>query len=232
MRPDAGETIDSPLAVIRSAVPLLTGLHVLDIGCGEGGLARQLAAEGAVVTGIDPFAQAIVKARANVPKAGFEIATAEALPFADSCFELVVMVNSLHHVPTSRMDDALRQARRVLREHGTLIVIEPLASGSFFDAMQRIEDETEIRRQAQLALNSAMPLFEAHRTLTYVRRDTFESAEQFVARIVAVDPARQSVVDVDREAVLAEVHRAALKTQDGALAFDQPIKADIFSVLA
>jgi ubiquinone/menaquinone biosynthesis C-methylase UbiE len=207
-------------------------LHVLDIGCGEGGLARQLAAEGAVVTGIDPLAQAIAKARANVPGASFEVATAEALPFADSCFELVVMVNSLHHVPASRMDDALRQARRVLRERGTLIVIEPLASGSFFDAMQRIEDETEIRRQAQLALNSAMPLFEAHRTLTYVRRDTFESAEQFVARIVAVDPARQSVVDVDREAVLAEVHRAALKTQDGALAFDQPIKADIFSVLA
>ena len=223
------EGIDSPLAVIRSVVTQLRGLRVLDIGCGEGGFARQLAAEGAIVTGIDPFAQAVAKARVAAPGVQFEIATAEALPFEDHAFDIAIMINSLHHVPVSLMDGALREARRVLRKDGKLIIIEPLASGNFFDAMRRIEDETEIRRQAQLALTRADSLFATHRTLAYVRRETFESAEKFIARIVAVDPARQAMVDADRDTVLAAVHRAALKTQDGALAFDQPIKADIFS---
>lgn len=221
--------IDSPIAVVRSCGPRLVGSRILDIGCGEGGLARQLAAEGAIVTGIDPLAQVIGKARANAPEARFEIATAEALPFEDNAFDLAVMINSLHHVPVALMGAALREAKRVLTKDGALIIIEPLASGSFFDAMRRIEDETDIRRAAQSALALAQPLFATHRTLDYVRREIYATAEQFIARIVAVDPARQVVVDTDRDAVIAEVHRAAFKTEDGALAFDQPIKADIFS---
>ncbi len=221
--------VDSPLAVIRSAVARLHDLRVLDIGCGEGGLAQQLAAEGARVTGIDPFTQAVTKARMKVPEARFEIATAEALPFDDHAFDLAVMINSLHHVPVANMPAALREARRILSRDGTLIIIEPLAFGNFFDAMRRIEDETEICRQAQLALVLAEPHFATHRTLSYVRRETYDTAEQFIARIVAVDPARQSVVDAQRDTVLAEVRRAAFKTEDGRLAFDQPIKADIFA---
>jgi ubiquinone/menaquinone biosynthesis C-methylase UbiE len=224
-----GKGVGGPLAVIRSAVAQLHDTHILDIGCGEGGLARQFAAERALVTGIDPLAQAIAKARANVPEARFEIATAEALPFGDQTFDLAVMLNALHHVPAALMGAALLEARRVLRENGTLVIIEPLASGNFFDAMRRIEDETEVRRQAQLALAFADPLFATHRALDYVRRETYDTVEQFIARIVAVDPARQAVVNADRAAILAEVHRAALETQDGALAFDQPIKADIFT---
>jgi ubiquinone/menaquinone biosynthesis C-methylase UbiE len=223
------EGVDSPLAVIRSAVAELRVARVLDIGCGKGDLARQLADNGALVTGIDPYAQAIAKARASVPNARFEIGSAEALPFADDAFDLAVMVNSLHHVPIALMGPALREARRVLRSNGVLVIIEPLASGNFFDAMRRIEDETEIRRQAQSALTFAAPLFGTHRSLEYVRRESYDTADQFIARIVAVDPARQAVVDADLDTVLAEIHRAAIPTEDGALAFDQPIKADIFS---
>lgn len=222
-------TVDSPLAVIRSAVTQLRDMHILDIGCGDGGFAKQLAAEGAVVTGIDPQAQAAEKARSNVPDARFEIATAEALPFADHTFDLAVMVNSLHHVPVALMGAALREARRVLRDRGKLIVIEPLTSGNFFEAMRRIEDETNIRREAQSALAIAEPLFATHRTLTYVRRETYATAEEFVARIVAVDPVRQSAIDANRDAVVAEIQRTAIRTGNGALAFDQPIKADIYA---
>src|SRR5690606_11523030 len=126
-----------PLAVVCSAVAQLQGLRILEIGCGGGGLARQLAAEGAIVTGIDPLAQLIAKARANAPAARFEIATAEALPFADHVFDLAVMVNSLHHVPIALMGAALRESKRVLTKGGTLVIVEPLASGNFFEAMRR-----------------------------------------------------------------------------------------------
>jgi ubiquinone/menaquinone biosynthesis C-methylase UbiE len=219
--------IDSPLAVVRSAVNQLKGLRVLDVGCGEGTLARQLAGEGAWVTGIDPNAQAIDKARTGTPDARFETGTAEALPFPDHAFDLVVMLNALHHVPVADMDKALSEAHRVLRHHGTLIVIEPLASGSFFEALRPIEDETEVRQQAQAALARAASQFSSHRTLAYVRRETFNTVDQFIARVVAVDSARQASVDANRDTIIAAVRSAAQVTGNGELAFDQPIKADI-----
>jgi ubiquinone/menaquinone biosynthesis C-methylase UbiE len=206
---------------------VLQGLRVLDVGCGEGALARQLAADGAWVTGIDPNAQAIFKAHAGAPDARFETGTAEALPFPSHAFDLVVMLNALHHVPVTDMDTALSEARRVLRHHGALIVIEPLASGSFFEALRPIEDETEVRHQAQAALARAGSQFSSHHSLTYVRRETFNTVDQFIARVVAVDPARQASVDANRERIVAAVRRAAQVTGNGELAFDQPIKADI-----
>lgn len=43
-------TINSPLSVIRSVIPSLEGVRILDIGCGAGELAKSLTAEGAEVT--------------------------------------------------------------------------------------------------------------------------------------------------------------------------------------
>ena len=60
--PEKSKAIDSPLAVIHSVRSVLEGLAVLDIGCGEGGLAKLLAAEGALVTGIDPGPAAVLNA--------------------------------------------------------------------------------------------------------------------------------------------------------------------------
>jgi ubiquinone/menaquinone biosynthesis C-methylase UbiE len=202
-------------------------LRILDVGCGEGTLVRQLAVEGAWVTGIDPNAQAIIKAHTSAPDARFETGTAEALPFPDHAFDLVVMLNALHHVPVGDMDKALTEARRVLRHHGTLIVIEPLASGSFFEALRPIEDETDVRHEAQAALARAASQFSSHRTFTYIRRETFDTADQFIARVVAVDSTRQASVDANRDTIIAAVRRAAQVTGIGELAFDQPIKADI-----
>lgn len=225
-------SINSPIAVIVSAVTKLRGVRILDIGCGDGGLARQLAAEGASVTGVDPNEQAIAKARTVVPEARFEVATAEALPFVDRRFDLVVMLNALHHVPVALMDTALAEACRVLRDEGNLIILEPLASGNFFEALRRVEDETEVRHAAQLALLRAVPRFASHLTHTYVRREAYDTPEQFLARIIAVDPARQPAVDADRAEIIAAIAAAAIDTGDGKLAFDQPIKADILSILA
>jgi len=229
MPPDAETVINSPLAVIRSAVPQLRARRVLDIGCGEGSFARQLADEGALVTGIDPFAQAVAKAKVSAPQAQFQVATAEALPFDNKTFDLAVMINALHHVPVGQMDLAISEARRVLRDDGTFVVIEPLASGNFFEALRSIEDETEVRRQAQMALVRAVPHFAVHRTLTYVRRETYDTAERIIARVIAVDPSRQAKFDADRTGITAIVNAVANRTSDGKLAFDQPIKADILT---
>jgi cyclopropane fatty-acyl-phospholipid synthase-like methyltransferase len=55
--------IDSPLAVLRTILPTLHGVTILDIGCGDGKLAGGLAAAGAQVTGIDPNQSSRSRAR-------------------------------------------------------------------------------------------------------------------------------------------------------------------------
>src|SRR5690242_3484939 len=50
--------------------------RILEIGCGNGAMARRLSAHGYNVTGIDPSAQGIEFAKAGSPGARFEIASA------------------------------------------------------------------------------------------------------------------------------------------------------------
>ncbi len=221
--------IDSPLAVILSVRSALKGLAVLDIGCGEGGLAKLLAAEGALVTGIDPGPAAVLQARTAVPEAAFVEAVAEALPFGDASFDMTLMINALHHVPVPAMRAALREAVRVLKAGGVLIVIEPLASGSFFEAMRLIDDETAVRRAAQEAVAAAIADGELAliKSVSYVRCETFGTAEQYVERIAAVDPQRRVAIDRNRGAVIAAIHKAARRGPEGRMIFDQPVKADI-----
>ena len=51
------------------------------------------------------------------------VADAQALPFRDGTFDSVVMVDVLHHLESPR--SFLREASRVLRPRGRIVVIEP-----------------------------------------------------------------------------------------------------------
>ncbi|MER9895259.1 class I SAM-dependent methyltransferase [Mesorhizobium sp. M0119] len=209
--------------------PSIAGLRILDIGCGAGSFARQLVAEGADVSGIDPAAGAIREAVAAVPQASFVKGVAESLPFGDAAFDIAVMINALHHVPEVAMQAALGEAARVINPNGVLIVVEPLATGNFFAALRPIEDETIVRQAAQLAIETAVSsgMLARMATLQYVRREVFRTVKGFLDRVVAVDPSRRKVVEHDESGITAAVLAAAQRDSEGALTFDQPIKADI-----
>ena len=221
--------VDSPLSVIKSAMPNLSGLRILDVGCGDGKFAKLLTGEAASATGIDPNPAAVENARSLVPEAKFVVGSAESLPFGDSSFDVVIFVNALHHVPAHLMAAALRESSRVLTPGGYLIVIEPLAQGSFFEAMRPVEDEAEVRLAVQVALKEVARSghFKSIKSLSYVRREIFDDADHFLRRIVSVDPSRQQVANHRRLEVAATLERLALKTAEGKLSLDQPIQADI-----
>ena len=225
--------IDSPLTVILSAIPNLTLKRVLDVGCGSGGLAGLLAAQGAMVTGIDPNPFAIQQARDLVPMAEFREAGADSIPFRDASFDAVAVVNTLHHVPIAAMRQSLGEMARVLRPDGRLIVIEPLATGSFFEALQLVEDESLVRQAAQRALEDVMNsgLLVREETISYVRRETYADVDGFLARIIAVDHARAHIVSNNLKAITQAVQAAACLDSGGGLVLDQPIKADVLRVI-
>ena len=58
-----------------------------------------------------------------------ETAPLTMLPFDEAAFDLVVVNQALSKVPDSRRNQALAEARRVLREGGRVIAIEPAARG-------------------------------------------------------------------------------------------------------
>jgi SAM-dependent methyltransferase len=89
---------------------------VLDVGCGEGELARHLPA-GAWV-GVD--ASRALLAAAPQPHV---LADARALPFGDGEFGAVALLYVLYHLDDPRA--ALREARRVLRRGGLVAVAAP-----------------------------------------------------------------------------------------------------------
>ena len=109
----------------------LDGARVLDIGSGDGGLARALTTRGAHVTGLECGAAQLEKARSHEAVGGetYVEGFGQDIPFADGSFDISIFFNSLHHVPGDVMAAALDEATRVLRPGGTLYIAEPVAMG-------------------------------------------------------------------------------------------------------
>jgi ubiquinone/menaquinone biosynthesis C-methylase UbiE len=61
--------------------------------------------------------------RARMPVT-FEVAYAQSLPFPDARFDVVVSTVMLHHLPRAGREEALREARRVLKPSGRLLAVD------------------------------------------------------------------------------------------------------------
>jgi SAM-dependent methyltransferase len=76
-------------AALADAAGVTSGMRVVDVGCGPGGLTHELAARvGATnVAAIDPAPQFVEVCRASHPRADVRIGAAEHLPWADGEFD-------------------------------------------------------------------------------------------------------------------------------------------------
>ena len=81
----------------------LTGLRILDVGCGGGLVTEPLRRLGADVVGIDPAETNIAVAKLHAIENGLAIdyrsATAEALAEAGETFDVVLILEVVEHVP-------------------------------------------------------------------------------------------------------------------------------------
>jgi ubiquinone/menaquinone biosynthesis C-methylase UbiE len=212
------------------------GRDVLDVGCGEGWLARRLASAGARVVGLDPLASALERARghdSSGPGPRYVEGAAEALGFPDSSFDVVIFFNSLHHVPPESMDAALAEAARVLRPDGVLYVQEPLAQGPAFELLRPVNDETEVRDAAQQALRRTLK----ERFVELVARDVVLTVrhrdfDALRAHTISVDPARAAAFDEHHAALHTAFVHLGRPLEDGGIEFDQEFRINLFAVKA
>ena len=137
--------IDRYIADVFAAVA--PGAGVLDVGCGTGEYLRRARRSGLSATGVEPSAAMREIARRNAPDARIENGVATALPFADNSFDVVLLIEVLRYLHRSDIRLALREAARVLRPSGIVVVtlVNRWALDGFY-VRQRLR---QIRRQTQ-----------------------------------------------------------------------------------
>jgi demethylmenaquinone methyltransferase/2-methoxy-6-polyprenyl-1,4-benzoquinol methylase len=98
------------------------GMEILDMAAGPGASSEPLAKAGATVTSAD-FSHGMLDAgRKQRPYLNFQWADALKLPFGDNSFDLYTISFGLRN--THKTEVALREALRVVRPGGRLVIVE------------------------------------------------------------------------------------------------------------
>ena len=125
---------------MRDALGDLRGKRVLEYGCGEGWVTRDLASRGANVCAFDISPQAAENTRSMLAKAklleqcSVGVMAAEKLDYEPESFDLAVGFAIIHHLDLAA---ALRELHRVLKPGGTAYFAEPLATNPLIQVYRR-----------------------------------------------------------------------------------------------
>ncbi len=126
---------------------------LLEIGCGDGRLTRELADMCSTLTALDPELSSVIEAHVDLSgRARFLTGSGEDLPLADDCADTVVFSLSLHHQDPVK---ALVEARRVLRERGRILVLEPVEYSLMNMLFAFLHDESGEYERAEMAIDGS-----------------------------------------------------------------------------
>jgi 2-polyprenyl-6-hydroxyphenyl methylase/3-demethylubiquinone-9 3-methyltransferase len=125
------------------------GLRALDVGCGTGHHLSDLATRGFDVAGIDGSPDMLEQARRANPTAELQLADVEALPFADSSFDLAICIEVLRYLPDPQR--CVAEMARVLRPGGVcMTTAAPLFSANGYALVNRLALIAPIRGLVRL----------------------------------------------------------------------------------
>jgi ubiquinone/menaquinone biosynthesis C-methylase UbiE len=104
-------------------------IRILDVGCATGRLLNKFAKHGYTnLSGVDLAPRIIEVARKKLSnfKINLDLKTADSednLPWPDNSFDIITLTGVIHHF--YRLNDALKEAYRVLDKQGKLIILDP-----------------------------------------------------------------------------------------------------------
>jgi arsenite methyltransferase len=169
--------------IVREVLALRPEERVLDIGCGPGLLAEEMAeAVGSAgrVHGVDPSPSMLAiagrrRAGAGAAPIALEEGDATSLPFPDRCFDAVVSTQVYEYV--ADIPAALAEARRVLAPGGRLLILDT----DWHSIVWRSDDDARMAR-----VLSAWDEHLAHRSLPRALPELLTEGGFRVERSVAV----------------------------------------------
>jgi 2-polyprenyl-3-methyl-5-hydroxy-6-metoxy-1,4-benzoquinol methylase len=136
------------------------GERVLDVGCGEGSFAAELARAGAEVVAVDVAEEPLRRAREHHPELDLRLVGETGWPFADADFDAVWAGEVIEHVADTAA--WLSELRRTLRPGGRLLLSTPahglalrlrlaLSEGAFADHFDPLGDHLHFYTRRMLA---------------------------------------------------------------------------------
>lgn len=125
--------------------------EVLDVACGPGMVACEFARVASTVTGIDLTEAMLVQARKRQESLGlgnlhWVLGSADALPFADDRYSVVVTRYTFHHFLEPAA--VLAEMCRVCRPGGRILIADPVLPAlkvDAYNAMERLRDPSHTR---------------------------------------------------------------------------------------
>lgn len=112
------------LKLFKSMLPRKKFTKALDLGCGTVEFYEFITKQiGATYTGTDLSPDMLAVGQKKYPKAKLVEADAENMPFKDESFDYVMTRGLIHHLPNP--EAGMREAHRVLKKGGYLLVSEP-----------------------------------------------------------------------------------------------------------
>jgi SAM-dependent methyltransferase len=97
---------------------------VLDVGCGNGAMDRDLVGDVGALHGVDVSGEMVERARAAVPEGDFLVYDGARLPYEDGRFDVAFAICVFHHIPRVERPALLAEMRRVTRPGGLVVVFE------------------------------------------------------------------------------------------------------------
>lgn len=108
------------------AQQIASGMSVLNIGVGRGGLENILIKKGVLVSCLDPSDSSIDRLREQYDLGErAQIGFSQSMPFPDRQFDIVVMSEVLEHLSDEVLGSTLVEVRRVLKPEGRFIGTVP-----------------------------------------------------------------------------------------------------------
>lgn len=156
----------------------------LEIGCGDGRITSLINGCFDMVVAMDPDHDCLRRASLKNPEnACFYAGSGESLPFGCDAFDLVVFTMSLHHQDSLA---ALKDACRVAKRDGLVLVIEPSTSSDFERLCYAFHNEEQDLINARRALtNGGFPIASDQSVETHWTFDDFNDLEKWLLNFYA-----------------------------------------------